>query len=176
MSDCIFEAIYSGDINQIKKVILEGCDLNNTFHKEDEGKTPLMAAVEQNNQEVIKTLLDFGADIFQITEMRGDNVITWCSKWGTSENFKFLAEYMGENFNVDYANQEGNTSLMLAANYGFNDMLKTILEYDPSLKIKNNDQEDVFDILNNSLINDRESTKEELARILTKKLLIKIKR
>ena len=172
----IFKAIEEGDIEQIREIILNGCDLNNTFDIEDEGKTPLMAAVELNNKEVIDILLKSGSNIFQTTELRGDNVITWCSKWGISENFNLLAQYMGENFNINYANEEGNTALMLAANYGFNDMLNTILEYEPALDIKNSDQEDVFDILNSQLINGRESTKEILSKFLTKKTIMKIKK
>lgn len=176
MSNKLFEAIYKGNINNIRKLVSEGYDLNNTFDSEDEGKTPLMAATEQDNLKVIKNLLQLGADIFQTTEMREDNIITWCSKWGTSKNFEFLAEYMGKCFNINYANKEGNTSLMLAASYGFTDMLNTILKYEPSLHIKNEDQEDVFDILNNSLINDREATKKELAKLLTQQTISKMKR
>lgn len=173
MNHPIFKAISKGHIKNIKSIVEEGCNLNQVFH-EDEGKTPLMAAVEQNNQDVIQTLLDLGSDLYQVTELRGDNVVTWCSKWGTPSHFIFLANQMENQFDIDYANTEGNTSLMLAATYGLDDMIKTIWTYHPSLVIKNVDQEDVFDILNNSF-NDRESTKKELVQLLTQTTITKMK-
>lgn len=176
-SNKIFDAIKNGDVENLKKILSNGYDLNNIFDEDEanEGKTPLMAAVEENNINVVKVLLDFGSDIFQRTEQRGDNALTWCSKWGTADMFKFLANQMGDKFDINYQNDEGNTCLILAAFYGFDDMLKAIFEYEPDLTIKNEDGEDVFDTLNNSKINDRTSSKELVSEMLMKKTIKKIK-
>lgn len=171
----LFDAIYTSDIKTIKSLVSHGYDLNNCFDEEDEGKTPLMTAMEVNSSEVVKLLLDLGADINQATELRGDTALTWCSKFGTIQNFKGLVSILGDKFDVNTQNSEGNTPLILSACYGFDDMVLTILEHKPSLHIKNAEGEDVFQVVASDQVNDRSLTREILSMALTQATIKKMK-
>lgn len=171
----LFDAVYSSDVITIKNLVTNGYDLKQAFDDEDEGKTPLMTAMEVNSPEVVKLLLDLGADLEQATELRGDTALTWCSKFGTIQNFKGLVSILGDKFDVNCTNAEGNTPLMLAASYGFDDMVLTILEHSPSLQIRNAQGQDVFQIVANDQVTDRSLTREILSMALTQATIKKMK-
>ena len=63
MNKSLFEAVKKGDIEQAKKVIAQGADVNAT---EDLGQvrwTPLIAAASGGNARVVKVLLENGAEV-----------------------------------------------------------------------------------------------------------------
>ena len=55
-----FKAIEKGDIDQVKKIISDGADVNMT---ECDGETPLQRAVFYNHIEIVKLLIDNGANV-----------------------------------------------------------------------------------------------------------------
>ncbi len=175
MKNNIFQEIENNNIEFVKKFFKSEINIRDIF-SDDEGKTPLMAATEVEGTLMLQTLLDLGCDLFQATTERGDNVLTWCAKWGFVENFDFLAKQMNGNFNINYQNGEGNTPLILAAYYGNSLMMRNIAKYEPDIYIKNSDGETVLDILRNSKINDRTEAVEEISKILTEKTINKIKK
>lgn len=58
----MFQALHNNDIDAIKELIFKTPALTNTLIK---GQTPLVIAVKNNNIEIVRLLLLYGADIFQ---------------------------------------------------------------------------------------------------------------
>ena len=56
----IFEAIENGEANTVRDLLNAGFDVNT---KNDDGDTPLMTACYKGNSEIVKILIDAGADV-----------------------------------------------------------------------------------------------------------------
>lgn len=85
--DELFEAIEDKrDVNQVRKLIKSGCDVNVQV---EEDYTPLIAAAIVGSLEIVKLLVELGADVNMITKY-GDSPL-YCAK---SRNFQDIAEYL----------------------------------------------------------------------------------
>ncbi|MHC4542315.1 MAG: ankyrin repeat domain-containing protein [Planctomycetota bacterium] len=98
----LFEAIRKGDVEQVRQLIAEGADIDakwgdtSTTEKEDiADDTPLYYAVDANNMDLVKLLVEAGADV---------NAGSWPPLFGAvDKNNTAIAEYLidhGANINV----------------------------------------------------------------------------
>ena len=78
-------AICKGDVEVVKKFIQYGADVNENSN----GMTPLMYAARYNNLEILKYLVENGAD-FKIKDARGNTAL----KYAELSNATAAAEYL----------------------------------------------------------------------------------
>lgn len=78
-------AISKSDNITAKKIIEYGADVNETFN----GMTPLMLASRYNNVEMIKILLEKGADI-SVKDERGNTAFKYAELSNAKEALEFL--------------------------------------------------------------------------------------
>ncbi|MEZ4688018.1 MAG: ankyrin repeat domain-containing protein [Bacteroidia bacterium] len=57
--------------------------------------------------------------------------------------------YWTENIDIDYQDNNGQSMLMLAAYYGFQEIVEYLLKYKPTVSIKNKKGETALDIAKN---------------------------
>ncbi len=87
MSQLLYKAIRSGNINKVKKYIASGANVNVKY---DDGTTPLhIACGEANGLEIVKILIANGADLHAEDE-DGDMPIHWASSGTHTELVELL--------------------------------------------------------------------------------------
>lgn len=85
--DQLFEAIEDEqDVNRVRELIEAGCDVNVRI---EEGCTPLIAAVLVGNLEIVKLLVEFGADVNVIDGYFGSPLY-----YASYNGFQNIAEYL----------------------------------------------------------------------------------
>ena len=121
-SDPLAIAIRSGDAAQVAAVIAQHpqlkTQLNQALPGGDFGATPLLAAVQTGNREVIDVLLNAGADINQRSHW-------WAGGFGVLDNDGGLAPYLIERGAV--------VDAYAAARLGMLERLKTLIADDPAV-------------------------------------------
>lgn len=129
------------DIDLVEKLLDEGSGIDDTF----EGYTPLAVAINKREIEIIKLLLDRGADINKKSVVSygafspNDTLypILIASKYSTDINILSLLIKRGAI--IDIKNQHGATALMLAVNNKNVDAIKLLLDAGADIDIKNNE-------------------------------------
>ena len=99
------EACSKDRFDEVRGLIEEGVDVDS---KDEIGRTPLMWAAYKGHVEIIRLLLDHGADVNNRTY--GDYYIAlhWAASYGKDESVKLLIE-RGANLHV--VNNNGSTAL-----------------------------------------------------------------
>lgn len=161
----IFTYIEEDNLEKVKELVEGGLNINNIYNVDEEGITPLMSATGCQDKSILEYLLSKGADLSQTSLDRGDNILTWCSKWGTWDNFDYVVEKLKEKdiFDINFQNNEGSTATIIAVAYGDDKMLKKILSHNPDLSIKDEDGMNALGIAYRDQVNDR----EEVRKIIT---------
>ena len=81
----------------------------------------------------------------------------------TSENFQVIETILNNKADVNAVEKEtGNTALILAALDLKVDIVKSILKYNPNIRIKNRKGQDIFEFLNDYLIEKKGTKKTDL--------------
>lgn len=83
-------AIYAGDLEKIKLLIAGGADLEYQNEVAD-GNTPLLMAVMRNSTNVVKYLLEQGADT-AYTNTQGETALSLAQKYNHQEQVKLLSQ------------------------------------------------------------------------------------
>lgn len=98
------------------------------------GKTPLMSASENANNEAIKVLLQLGADIQQ--QDSGGYTALHYSVLGHKESPKTIDLLLKNHAIINHTSNDGITALMIAANRGLAESVKLLLQKgaDPNLQ------------------------------------------
>ena len=126
-------AAEGGNSSIMRSMLSYDIDINS---KDDESSvTPLMIAVKRNHVEVVKYLLQKGADISLTTESNKRNALHIASQYGSVEAMEMLLSY---DLRPDSRDVEGNTPLACAAASGQIEAVNCLLKHgaDPFLKGK----------------------------------------
>ena len=105
-----YGACRNGDLEEVKN-ILKNNRININYHKKDDRNwTPLRVSCNYGRLEVVKFLVEKGADI-EIKDLDGNTPLILASSNNRSQIFKFLVEF--GNANIEVKNDEGITPLIL---------------------------------------------------------------
>ena len=114
----LFEAIYSNKIENVKRALSEGAEINGTS-EEYGGFTPLMATAGAWNMDILNFLLDQGADVKAKTPA-GDTILSIMIGQGFSFGPRINEQYhnlirkiISKGVDVDSYNQNGDNNPLL---------------------------------------------------------------
>ena len=127
-------AAEGGNSSIVKSILSYDIDINS---KDGESSaTPLIIAVMHNHVEVVRYLLQKGADKSLTTESNKSNALHIASQYGSVEAMEMLLSY---DLSPDSRDGEGNTPLAYAAACGQIEAVNCLLKHgaDPLLKGKN---------------------------------------
>ncbi|CAH3168725.1 unnamed protein product [Pocillopora meandrina] len=126
-------AAEGGNSSIVMRVL--SCDIDINSKDDESSVTPLTVAVKHNHVEVVKYLLQKGADISLTTESKKRNALHIASQYGSVEAMEMLLSY---DLRPDSRDGEGNTPLACAAACGQIEAVNCLLKHgaDPLLKGK----------------------------------------
>ena len=122
----LFQAVIKQDIQEIKKALATGANINGT---DAHGQSALMHAVAGNNPAIVKLLIDAGADVNAMGTVYG--------KWRQPDHLRVLMfarsteivkMLLDAGADVNLPNDEGKTPLMHAAQYHSTEVVKALLD------------------------------------------------
>ena len=116
----LLKAAEKGDANKVAKFIKKGADVN---FSDNVGWTPLFRAAQKGHVEVVKMLLDAGAEIEKTTS--GITPLCWAADSGKTDVVKLLLE---RGANVNAIGKKNAPALYHAADIGYKDLVKVLLE------------------------------------------------
>ena len=123
-TEALFNAIiYSSDVLSAEKFIKDIAILSSEF----KGNTPLMLAVASKNKEMVKLLLDNGANINIKDKIYGYTPLIIAVRVGDLEIAKLLLDYCAD---INIKDNQGKTAIATAENYSkIEDMINLLKEY-----------------------------------------------
>lgn len=119
--DAFILAVQNGSIEAA--TLLASSDASLLNKTTANGTTPLMTAVESENPNLVRFLLDYGASI-DAQDKRGYTALMYINQMGSIEAIGILIEYGA---NVNKATPEGWTALMEAANQNRKEVVYLLL-------------------------------------------------
>ncbi|XP_067653717.1 ankyrin repeat, PH and SEC7 domain containing protein secG-like [Haliotis asinina] len=120
----IYSAIQKGDLERVKQILAAGhVDIN--MRSTRFSRTPVMVAALRGQSDVVKLLMDRGANM-SLVDKFGNNVLHHACTGGDLETVKLILSQ-----NMMYINSRGNesrTPLMEAAFWGESDVVKLLVD------------------------------------------------
>jgi ankyrin repeat protein len=107
VNEDLIEASRRGDLPEVKRLLAKGADVN---AKDKFGRTALISAAGNNQQETVKLLLAKGADV-NAKDMNGNTAFIAASFYGHPEVVKLL---LAKGADVNAKDIRGNTALRFA--------------------------------------------------------------
>jgi len=136
----IFKAIDNRNLDQVKSIVKNGADINQT---DADGRTPLMKASAIGRLDVVQFLVGRdGVDVNK-TEDYGRTALMLASMGGHLEIVKILVDHGAD---LNKTNVNGRTALMLASMRNHLNVVKYLVEHGADLKITDNDGETAITI------------------------------
>jgi ankyrin repeat protein len=117
-------ASYDGQLDAVRQYIVQGVDIN-AVDNELAGRTALQAAMQQCHVEIVRFLLDHGANANELTR-DGKSLLHWAVATGNAEIVRMLLEAGAE---VNAGDWENQTPLMRASHSGNLEMVTLLLDY-----------------------------------------------
>ena len=128
------ELCADGSYQEIKKVLDSGVDVKSFINAFNEfGSTPLMMAARWNTPDIVKLLIDYGADV-KFAAYDGNTALTWASSDSTAEAIEYLIE-AGADANA--TRYDGLTPLMGAASKNTPEAVKILINAGAIVKARN---------------------------------------
>jgi len=139
-TETIYGAVAFGDIDEVKRLISQGVDINAKAKRE--GNTPLIAAVRNGHNEIAELLIAKGADI----NAKGSRdytaliraAINRTQMEGSIELTKLL---LARGADIEARQEHGATALACAAYAGNTESAKLLIEHGANIEAKLNDGE-----------------------------------
>ncbi|MGL1891731.1 MAG: ankyrin repeat domain-containing protein [Spirochaetaceae bacterium] len=128
--DSLGECIVSGHVSIVKKYIDAGfsCSTRNS-----KGVPVLCLAIRSNHLEIVKFLIDLGADINAISDDRNNTPIMDASSSGYMDSVKLL---VSEGADLECQSKNGQTALILAVGHGDIELSNYLLSAGADYEIK----------------------------------------
>jgi ankyrin repeat protein len=145
LNEEILKAAENGDIVTVNKCLK--IDKNLVRIEDSDGYTPLHRATYNNHIEVVKLLIESGANVSSRTS-DGWQPIHSAAKW---QHIQLLDLLVSCGADVNAVSNGGNTALHLAANHNSREVLEFLLFHeDIDVNLKNDCGETAFDIAKRS--------------------------
>lgn len=130
-TDLLATAVYQNDLAAVKELIGSGADVN--VVDGGLGMTALGRAVSMNNREIMRALLDAGAEVNRRDDT-GQTALMRLAGWSTPE---LLRELLDAGAKVNLKDEEGNTALMKAAKWSDVKVVQALLDAGAKVNAKN---------------------------------------
>jgi ankyrin repeat protein len=122
-------AAYKGYAAETNRLIKKGADI---FYETEQGVTPLIFAVSNNNNEVAKILIDSGSDVNKQTTL-GETPLLIAVK---NENAELTEALIRAGAEIDYSDRFDATALHYASVYDYFQITDMLLYYNASIDKK----------------------------------------
>ena len=123
--DDFFKACERGNLNKVKKFIKKGYDVNKTNERHFLPKTPLMYAAGEGKFDVVKCLIDHGADVDK-KDQRKQTALHYASERGY---LKVVEALLSKGAEIDVEDGDRCTPLMLAVRRRHIDILLYLIDH-----------------------------------------------
>ncbi len=120
MNISIIEAAESGDTSRVLQLIRDGADINT---RDEQGRTPILAATHGNQADTVRALIEAGADI-NLQDHKLDNPFLYAGAEGLLEIVKILNDAGAD---PAITNRYGGTALIPASEHGYVDVVRELL-------------------------------------------------
>ena len=136
-----FLACEEGNLEKVEEFIKQGYDVN----KKDGiyGRTPVMYAAGEGRYDVVKCLIDHGADVSQ-KNFANRTLLHFASEGGSLKVVELLLS-TSESVHVDEEDDGHRTPLMLAAGKGHDDVLLWLIDHSADVNKKDCNEQTAFD-------------------------------
>lgn len=131
------------DMTNIKTSIDAGANVNYVTRQ---GYTPLYESVGTGNQQIIKILLDAGADINVPGDEYNGPPLIWAATKGDVNTMKLLLEKGGD-INIKHEKDTGGTALHKASENKKNDAILFLIDKGADLKVTNKYGQTAMDVM-----------------------------
>lgn len=125
------KAIKAGDLAKVRKIIGSGIDVNVPIPTDSLGATPLHFAVRENKLEIVRVLLEAGADS-SLEDENGDTAMTSAAD---REHIAIARLLIEKGTSIDSKNSKGITALMREVPYEEKDDTLAKIELGASLEL-----------------------------------------
>lgn len=160
----IFEAIDDNDIEEVKKILRYGENVNIrgiVYGGEYEGLTPLNMAYSLKRFEIVKLLLAYPKININLKDTYGDTILYLVSKFYNREIAKLVLE--NPKININVKGEYDNTPLHIACYYGNIELVKLLLAR-PEIDINSQSLSKKTALINACISNNIEIVKLLLSR------------
>jgi len=137
----LHEAVNKKQILAVRKMLDMGANIN---IQDKAGKTPLALAVSGEDEDIVRTLLDRGADIVY----EGCSALEEAISYQLSKLFPVLMEYGPD---VNAPGTDGSTPLMRAMQYGHSDVASALLDAGADPKALNREKQNALFFISRDL-------------------------
>jgi ankyrin repeat protein len=140
-SNEILEAVRDGNIPGLKKLIKSKAKLDFVNSRE---MTPLMIASADNNLEIVKILVEAGANINIKNNENGKNALMYAASLGYFEVCDYLISQKG--MLIDAKDKEGKTALMHAVFNARKEVVQLLIEKKANVHARTNTEESALSL------------------------------
>ena len=153
------ELCETSSFSEIKDAILAGANVNS---KDENGRTPLMAACEyESSHEIIQLLMSFKA-LVNDTDNKGYTAVMYAAKFDPYP--RVVAEMVKLGADVNIKANDGTTALMLACEHNNVQVVSEIIKAGANVNAKDNDGYTAIQYLKNNT----SGNKDLIASVLMK--------
>jgi ankyrin repeat protein len=143
-ADDLYEAVRDGNIEKVKTLIKAKAPLNGREGKDSLPLSPLMIAANDNNYDIVKLLVDAGADLNKKNKENGKTALMYSSSNGHIETVKLLLQKPGLLINAK--DKEGKTALLHAVFYARKEIVALLIDNKANVNARTNVDESALNI------------------------------
>ena len=142
ISQALDEVDTDDGYNTIKYLVLKGANVNVHEFNSTTSETLLGLAVDKGRLDVIKLLVDHGANL----EMQDERTLTPLQVAAPGGSRTVVEYLLKKGAKVDSQDNKGKTALIYAAQNGWVQNVKLLLKYGANKSIKGNDKKTAYDV------------------------------
>jgi len=145
----LIEAIENGNLKAAQSALRNGADVNKMGY-ESPNRTPLMIAAEEGKENLVKLLVEYGADV-NAKDHYGDTALMLAANAGHLNVVEFLVEH-GANVNAVAAGYiyAGSTALIYASEKGQVNVVKYLIKHGANINAKNKNGDTALSLAENN--------------------------